>query len=194
MGIQRKPGVRAGKLFTMMPSGGDPTDFISTMDDLGLRLADKGEKILDDTYADLLLKFFPKEFAFIRQVHHRDRSFTLEQIKQTAINFHIDELSRKSSAPTVAGRGAVMAAASRSDQCHQCKAFGHCERNCPGLRRRTVPRGSRRRVGKAEAAILHTSGVPATKRLTATPSAMRKRSLSNWLRIWRIWGQLNKRA
>ena len=67
------------KLFTTtMPSGGDPTDFISTMDDLRLRLADMGEQILDDTYADLLLNSFPKEFAFIRQAHHRDRSFTLE--------------------------------------------------------------------------------------------------------------------
>ena len=72
MGIRRKPGVRAGKLFTMMPFGGDPTDFISTMDDLRLRLADMGEQILDDTYADLLLNYFPKEFAFIRQMHHRD--------------------------------------------------------------------------------------------------------------------------
>ena len=57
-----------------------------------------GDQILDDTYADLLLNSFPKEFAFIRQTHHRDRSFMLEQIKQTAINIHIDELSRTSSA------------------------------------------------------------------------------------------------
>ena len=84
-----------------------------------------GEQILDDTYADLLLNSFPKEFAFIRQRHHRVRSFTLEKIEQTAINFHIDELSRKSWALTVAGRGAVMASASRSDQSHQCKASGH---------------------------------------------------------------------
>ena len=48
-----------------------------------------GDQILDDTYADLLLNSFPKEFAFISQMHHRDRSFTLEQIKQTAVNFHI---------------------------------------------------------------------------------------------------------
>ena len=38
------------KLFTTtMLSGGDPTDYISTMDDLRLRLADMGEQILDDT-------------------------------------------------------------------------------------------------------------------------------------------------
>ena len=91
-----------------------------------------GEIILDDTYADLLLNSFPKEFAFIRRMNHRDWPFTLEQIVQTAINFHTDELSRKSSARTVAGGGAAMVAASRSDQCHQCKAFGHHQRDCPG--------------------------------------------------------------
>ena len=38
------------KLFTTtMPSGGDPTDFISTMNDLRLRLADMGEQIVDET-------------------------------------------------------------------------------------------------------------------------------------------------
>ena len=62
------------------------------MDDLPLALVDMGKPILDDTYADLLLNSFPKEYAFIRQMQHRDRSFTLEQIKQTAINFHIDKL------------------------------------------------------------------------------------------------------
>ena len=112
------------KLFTTtMPSGGDPTDFISTMDDLRLRLAYMGEQILDETYAGLLLNYFPKEFALIGQMHHRDRSFALEQIKQTAINFHIDELSRTSSAPTVAGRGAAMAAASRSGSVPPVQSF-----------------------------------------------------------------------
>ena len=70
---------------TTMPSGGDPTDFISSMDGLRLRLADMGGQILDDTYADLLPNSFPKEFACIRQIHHRDRSFTLEQIKSLLV-------------------------------------------------------------------------------------------------------------
>ena len=64
-----------------MKPGGDPVDFIASMDDLRLRLEDMGEKILDDTYADVLLNSFPKEFEFIKQMHHRDRSFNLEQIK-----------------------------------------------------------------------------------------------------------------
>ena len=74
------------KLFTTtMPSGGDPTDFTSTTDDLRLRLADMGDQTLNDIYADLLLTTFPKEFAFIKQIHQKDRFFTLEQIKQTVI-------------------------------------------------------------------------------------------------------------
>ena len=130
-----------------MPSGGDPAYFISTMDDLRLRLADMQQQILDDTYADLLLNSFPKEIVFIRQMHPRDRSFTPEKIKQTVINFPIDELSRKSSAPTVTGRGAAMAAASRSDQSHQCKAFGHYHRDWLGV---ANTNGSKRKPKKGK--------------------------------------------
>ena len=84
------------KLFSSaMRAGSDPTDFMAKMDDLRLRIADMGEEIIDDTYADLLLNSFPKEFESIKQMHHRDRSFTLDQIKQTATTFYIDELSRK---------------------------------------------------------------------------------------------------
>ena len=106
------------------------------MDDLRLRFEDMEEKILDDTYADVLLNSFPKEFEFIKQINHRDRSFNLEQIKQTATNFHIDDLSRKSSAPPISGCGAAMAAATSSDQCHHCKASSHFKRDCPKLAQR----------------------------------------------------------
>ena len=119
-----------------MKPGGEPADFIATMDDLRLRLEDMGEKILDHTYADMMLNSFPKEFDVIEQMHHRDRSFNLEQMKQTAINFYIDDLSRKSSTPPISGRGAAMAAASSSDQCHHCKASGHLRRDCPKLARK----------------------------------------------------------
>ena len=78
---------REKQFTTTMPSGGHPIDFISTMDDLQLRLSDMWEQILDDTHAHLMLNSFPKEFAFIRQMHHRDRSFTLEQIKQPPSTF-----------------------------------------------------------------------------------------------------------
>ena len=99
------------------------------MDDLYLRLEDMEEKILDDTYAEVQLNSFPKGFELMKQILHRDRSFNLEQIKQTATNFHIDDLSRKSSAPPISGFGAAMAAASSSDQGHHSKTSGHFKRD-----------------------------------------------------------------
>ena len=108
---EARPACRE-KLFSKpMKPGGDPVDFIGTMDDLRRRLEDMQEKILDNTYADVLLNSFPTKFEFIKHMHHRDRSFNLEQIKQTAINFHIDDLSRTSSVPHISGRGAAVAAA-----------------------------------------------------------------------------------
>ena len=104
-----------------------------------------GEQILDDTYADLLLNSFSKQFEFIKQMNHRDRSFTLDQIKQTATNFHIDELSMKSSGPSVAGRGAAMTAASNNVQCHRCKGYGHYQSNCPGVTKAQGPKRSKRK-------------------------------------------------
>ena len=44
-------------------------------------------------------------------MHHRDCSFNLEEIILTAINFHIDDLSRKSSAPPISGRGTAIVVA-----------------------------------------------------------------------------------
>ena len=67
--------------------------------------------------------------------------------KRQAINFHIDELSRTSSAPTVGGRGSAMAAASRIDQYHQCKAFGHYQRDSPGVAKMN---GSKRKPKKGK--------------------------------------------
>ena len=67
-------------MYKRQKPGGDPDDFIATMDDLRLRLEDMGERIFDDTYTDVLLNSFPKLFEFIKQMQHRDRSFNLEQI------------------------------------------------------------------------------------------------------------------
>ena len=134
------------KLFSSaMRAGSDPTDCIAKMDDLRLRLTDMGEVILDDTYADLLLNSFPKEFEFIKKMHHRDRSFTINQFKQTATYFYIDELSGNSSRPSVAGRGAAMAATFNNVQCHRCKAYGHYQSTCPGVAKALGPKPSKRK-------------------------------------------------
>ena len=78
--------------------------YFATMDELRLRLKDFGEELIDDTYADVLRRSLPKEKNFITQINHRNRSFSLKDIKRTAISFHIDELSRKSSHRPIAGR------------------------------------------------------------------------------------------
>ena len=175
------------KLFSSaIRAGSDPTDFIAKVDDLRLRLADMGEEILAYTYADLLLSSFPKGFEFIKQMYHRDRSCTLDQIKQTATKFYIDELSRKSSGPSVAGRGAAMAAASNNVQCHRCKAYGHYQSNCPGVAKAQGPKRANGRA-KAKVAILRPSGAPTTKLThTATRPATNRRNSSSWLRTSRV--------
>ena len=101
------------------------------------------------------------------------------------INFHIDDLSRKSSAPPISGRGAVMPAASSSDQYHHCKASGHFKRDCPKLAQKN--RSNRgRRVKKAKVVILRPSGVPTTRPPpTVTHNVISRRGSSSWLRTWR---------
>ncbi|CAN0228619.1 unnamed protein product, partial [Scytosiphon promiscuus] len=70
------------KLFNNpMKPGSDPVDHFAAMDDMRLRLKGYGETIIDDSYADALLRSLPKEYDFILQINHRDRSFGLEDIK-----------------------------------------------------------------------------------------------------------------
>ncbi|CAN0363270.1 unnamed protein product, partial [Ascophyllum nodosum] len=56
------------------------------------------------------LRALPKEYDFVRQQSHMNRNFGLTGIQTTAINMFIDDLSRKSSASAVAGRGVAMQA------------------------------------------------------------------------------------
>ena len=142
------------KLFSKsMKPDGDPVDFIATpIDDLRLRLEDMGEAI-PDTCADALLNSFLKGFDFIKQMHHRDRSFHLQQIKQIAINVHIDDLPRKSSTPPISWRGAAMAAASSDDQGHHCKATGHFKRDCPKLAQKSCSNRGKKKGKKSGHAV-----------------------------------------
>ena len=142
MQIRWKPGGRAGR--SSSPPRYVPEVTLLTSSQRW-SLADMGEEILAHTYADLLLTSFPKEFKYMRKMHHRDRSFTLDQIKQTATIFFINELSRKSSGPSVAGRVAAMFSASNNVQCHRCKAYGHYQSNCPGVAKAQGPKRSERK-------------------------------------------------
>lgn len=118
-------------LTTVMRPGADPADFFSRMDETRLRLKDMGEIFPDESYEDLLLRALPKEYDFVRQTSHRDRSFGLAEIRTTVTNMYIDELSRKSSTPSVSGRGVAMPAGSAGVQCHACHEYGHYRNKCP---------------------------------------------------------------
>lgn len=120
------------KLFskTMKP-GSDPADFFASMEEDRIRLQELGETILDDTFADVLLRALPREYEFVKQLKYRDRSFGLDDIQTTSVNYYIDDLSRKSSAPSIAGRGAAMAASLRDVQCYNCQEYGHYSGDCP---------------------------------------------------------------
>ncbi|CAB1105631.1 unnamed protein product [Ectocarpus sp. CCAP 1310/34] len=134
------------KLFhTTMKSGEDPSDFLAKMDDLRLRLEDMGEKIPDESYEDVLLRALSKEYYFIRQTSHKDRTFGLTEIRTTMVNMYIDELSRKSSGPSVAGRGVAMSAESSNVQCRNCQEFGHYANEC---RKHGKGKGNRRQGKK----------------------------------------------
>lgn len=129
-------------------SGSDPTDFIATMDELVLRLGDKGETVSDEVYLDIVLKAVTAsdEFRFIRDMHYRDSFAGVEHLKRKAVSDFIDVQSRKSSASGVSDHGAAMTVASSNDQRHQCQAYGHFKRDCPALVKK-----SRSKPGKKKA-------------------------------------------
>ena len=112
-------------LNTVMPSGEDPADFVSRMDETRLRVKDMGESLPDESYEDLILRAQPKEYDFVRQTIHRDYPFGLAEIRTTVTNVCIDERLRESSTPSVSRRGVAMPAGSAGVQCHACHEYGH---------------------------------------------------------------------
>ena len=61
-------------------------------------------------------------------MHYREEFTSVNRLYETANRFYVDQQSRNASGPVVSGRGAAMAASS-SDQCHRCKAYGYFQRN-----------------------------------------------------------------
>lgn len=113
-------------------AGGDPIDFFTKGFDLKGRLKLLGEDVSENVFLDVMLTGLTKapEFKFIREMHYRDEFTTVDKLQQTATRFYIDQRARNASGPVVSGRGAAMAASS-TDQCHQCKEYGHFQRDCP---------------------------------------------------------------
>eukprot|EP00752_Nemacystus_decipiens_P010530 g9376.t2 len=114
-------------------AGQDPIDFFTKGWDLRLRLKVLGEEVSDDVYLDIMLSGLTEapEFKFIREIHYRSEFTSVDRLQETANRFYVDKQSRNESGPVVSGRGAAMAAASSTDQCHHCKAYGHFQRDCP---------------------------------------------------------------
>eukprot|EP00752_Nemacystus_decipiens_P010251 g9135.t1 len=112
----------------------DPIDFFTRVGTCGLRLKVLGEEVSDDVYLDIMLSGLTEapEFKFIREMHYRSEFTSVDRLQETANRFYVDKQSRNESGPVVSGRGAAMAAAASStDQCHRCKAYGHFQRDCP---------------------------------------------------------------
>ena len=133
-----------------MKTGADPTDFIATMDDLRLRLKDMREEISDESYTDLLLHALSPEYQFVKDKSYElGDAFDNELLTPIDTNHYIIQQSRKPLAPPVSGRGAAMAAtASDTDQCHQCKAYGHFKRDCPELAKKSRPKRGKKKGKK----------------------------------------------
>lgn len=126
--------MRATLLFTLRHlTGGDPIDFFTKGLNLKLRLKGLGEEVSDDVLLDIILSGLTKapEFKFIKEMHYRDEFTSVDRHQETANRFFVDQQSRNASGPVVSGRGAAMAAASSTVQCHGCQAYGHFQRDCP---------------------------------------------------------------
>ena len=114
-------------------AGGDPIDYFTKVWDLKLRLEVMGEDVSDEVYQDIMLNGVTAapEFRFIREMYYCDEFNSVDHLQQTANRYYIDQRSSNASGPVVSGRGAAMAVASSTDQCPQCKEYGHFRRDCP---------------------------------------------------------------
>ena len=91
------------------------------------------ENILDERFQDIILQGLTDDYDYIRDTHHRDRTFGLEEMKNTMKNMYVDNLSRRdNNRSRIGGRGVAMGTRNLSDiQCHGCKEYGHYRRLCP---------------------------------------------------------------
>ena len=77
-------------------------------------------------------------------MHYCEEFTSVDRLQETANRFYVDQQSRTASVPVVSGRPAAMAASS-SDQCHRCKAYGHFQRDCPQQVQKNRPKPGKKR-------------------------------------------------
>ena len=79
------------------------------------------------------------EFRLIREMNYREIFTSVDRLQETANRFYVDQQPRNALEAVVSGRGAAMAASS-SDQCYRCKAYGHFQRDCPQQMQKNRPK------------------------------------------------------
>ena len=114
---------------------------------LKLPLEELGEEVSDEVYQDVMLNCLTaaSQFRFIREMHCRDEFTSVDHLQQTPNRYYINQRSRKASGLVVSGRGAAMAVASSTDQCHQCKEYGHFKRDCPQQVQKSRPKWGKKK-------------------------------------------------
>ena len=118
---------------TKMKSGGDPDNFLYTMDGFHERLEDISQPVSDERYEDIILQSIPAEYERVRTASYERRDFHLADIRRMMNALYIDCLSRPNNSPLVAGRWVAMQATGGDDsaiKCHYCGNLGHCLKNC----------------------------------------------------------------
>ena len=77
-----------------MKSGGDPDDFLYTIDGYRERLKDMGQPVPDERYEDIILQALPAEYERVRTASYERRDFHLADIRRMMSALYIDCLSR----------------------------------------------------------------------------------------------------
>lgn len=87
-----------------------------------------GETMSDERFQDMILHGITKNYLCVRDSHHRDCTFGLEEMKNTIKNnIFVGSLSRHDHGnPSITGRGAVIQMRELSDvECHSCSDCVH---------------------------------------------------------------------
>ena len=126
--------------------GGNPIDFFTKGMDIKKSLHGLAEEVSKEVYPDIMLSGLAKapEFKFIREMHYREELTSVDRLHDTVNRLYVDQQSRNAWGHVGLGRGTAMAASS-SDQCHRCKAYGHFQRDCPQQVQKNRPKPGKKK-------------------------------------------------